>query len=111
VTNVGLETRCSDAPNARRQGNRRKSIRSISGPPALGTLVESIGKRLPIVATPYTNTAHEAHPAFKENIEKLRAWGVTVLYGPDVYPVSEPGTGGNLEGYPWGWLVEAVKEK
>ncbi len=49
---------------------------------ALGILVEAIGKRLPIVAIPFTNNAHAAHPAFAENIAKLRSWGVTVLFRP-----------------------------
>lgn len=56
----------------------------------LGILVEGIGKKLPIVALPFTNYAHAAHPAFGENIEKLRSWGVQVLYGPDVYPFTRP---------------------
>ena len=49
---------------------------------ALGILVEAIGKQLPIVALPSTNQAHAAHPAFTENIRKLRSWGVSVLFGP-----------------------------
>ena len=48
---------------------------------ALGILVEAIGKRLPIVALPSTSEAHAAHPAFTENIGKLRSWGVSVLFG------------------------------
>jgi 3-oxoacyl-[acyl-carrier protein] reductase len=48
---------------------------------ALGILVEAIGKRLPIVALPSTNHAHAAHPAFTENLGKLRSWGVSVLFG------------------------------
>ena len=51
---------------------------------ALGILVEAIGKRLPIVALPSTNQAHAAHPAFTENIGKLRSWGVSVLFGPGI---------------------------
>jgi phosphopantothenoylcysteine synthetase/decarboxylase len=50
---------------------------------ALGILVEAIGLRLPVVAYPYTNAAHGAHPAFRENIERLRSWGVTMLHEPD----------------------------
>lgn len=69
---------------------------------ALGILVEAIGKRLPIVALPFTNHAHAAHPMFAEHIEKLRSWGVTVLFGPDVYPLHEPGTGSrHLHLFPW----------
>jgi phosphopantothenoylcysteine synthetase/decarboxylase len=49
----------------------------------LGILVEAIGLRLPIVAVPFTNRAHAAHPAFRENLGRLRSWGVHVLFDPD----------------------------
>jgi phosphopantothenoylcysteine synthetase/decarboxylase len=69
---------------------------------ALGILVEGIGKRLPIVALPFTNYAQAAHPAFESNIEKLRSWRVNVLYGPDVFQLHEPGAGGNhVDAFPW----------
>jgi hypothetical protein len=75
----------------------------------LGILVEAIGKRLPIVAMPFTNHAHAAHPAFPENIAKLRSWGVTVLFGPEVYPLHDPGTGSSyLDLFPWAQAVEAI---
>jgi phosphopantothenoylcysteine synthetase/decarboxylase len=76
---------------------------------ALGLLVEAIGKRLPLVAMPFTNRAHAAHPAFAENVAKLRSWGVTVLFGADVYPLHEPGTGSRyLHLFPWHKAVEAT---
>jgi phosphopantothenoylcysteine synthetase/decarboxylase len=69
---------------------------------ALGILVEGIGKKLPIVAMPFTNYAQAAHPAFQESIDKLRSWGVHVLYGSDVYPLHAPGTGTqHLDLFPW----------
>jgi phosphopantothenoylcysteine synthetase/decarboxylase len=75
----------------------------------LGLLVEGIGKGLPIVALPFSNRAHVAHPAFGENVAKLRSWGVTMLCGPEVYEFHEPGTGSNyLHLYPWELAVEAV---
>lgn len=76
---------------------------------ALGILVEAIGKRLPMVALPFTNRAHAAHPAFPDNIAKLRSWGVTVLFGPDVYPLHEPGTGSRyLHLFPWAMTVQTI---
>ena len=60
---------------------------------ALGILVEAIGRKLPIVAVPFTNRAHAAHPAFTQNIALLRSWGVTVLFDPDAQPLHEPGPG------------------
>jgi phosphopantothenoylcysteine synthetase/decarboxylase len=76
---------------------------------ALGILVEAIGKQIPTAAMPFTNRAHAAHPAFTEAITRLRQWGVTVLFGPDVYPLHEPGTGScHLHLYPWEKTVAAV---
>ncbi|MGA2828732.1 MAG: flavoprotein [Streptosporangiaceae bacterium] len=76
---------------------------------ALGILVEAIGKKIPTVALPFTNYAHAAHPAFAENIEKLRSWGVRVLFGPDVYPLHAPGTGSqHLDRYPWHLTLDAL---
>ena len=77
---------------------------------ALGILVEGIGKKLPIVALPFTNYAHAAHPAFGENRRKLRSWGVRVLYGPDIYPLHAPGTGSRyLDIFPWHKTLEALQ--
>jgi phosphopantothenoylcysteine synthetase/decarboxylase len=77
----------------------------------LGILVEAIGKRLPAVALPFTNYAHAAHPAFEENIKKLRSWGVRVLFGPDVYPLHAPGTGSqHLDIFPWGLTLESITQ-
>ena len=76
---------------------------------ALGILVEAIGKKLPTVALPFTNRAHAAHPAFTDNIGKLRSWGVSVLFGPDVYPLHEPGTGSRyLHLFPWAMTIQAI---
>jgi hypothetical protein len=74
----------------------------ISDTLALGLLTEAIGKKLPLVALPFTNNAHAAHPAFARSIHELRSWGVHVLFGDDVYPLHEPGTGSqHLSEYPW----------
>lgn len=76
---------------------------------ALGLLVEAIGKGLPTVALPFTNRAHAAHPAFIDNIDRLRSWGIIVLFGTDVYPLHEPGTGSEyLHLYPWAMTLAAL---
>jgi phosphopantothenoylcysteine decarboxylase len=76
---------------------------------ALGLLVEGIGKKLPMAALPFTNRAHAAHPAFSENVAKLRSWGVTVLLGPEIYRLHEPGTGSRfLHLFPWDKALAAV---
>jgi phosphopantothenoylcysteine synthetase/decarboxylase len=77
---------------------------------ALGILVEAIGKQLPVIAMPFTNYAHAAHPAFVENIKRLRSWGVEVLYGPDVYPLHAPGSGSqHLDMFPWQLTLESLE--
>jgi Flavoprotein len=78
---------------------------------ALGILVEGIGKKPQIVALPFTNYAHAAHPAFPESIAKLRSWGVQVLFGRDVYPLHSPGTGGqHVAIFPWPLTLHALKQ-
>jgi phosphopantothenoylcysteine decarboxylase len=73
---------------------------------ALGIIVEAIGLKLPIVAVPHSNKAHTAHPAFIENVERLRSWSVTVLWG-DSYPSHEPGTGTG-SAFPWKPALDAI---
>jgi len=58
---------------------------------ALGLLVEAIGKRLPIVAVPWSNPEHAAHPAVAESLARLTSWGVRVPW--------QPGSDGP---FPWG---------
>jgi phosphopantothenoylcysteine synthetase/decarboxylase len=88
-----------------------KWANGISDTLALGLITEAIGKKLPLVALPFTNKAQAAHPAFESSIRDLRSYGVTVLYGPDVYELHEPGTGGqHLDRFPWGKALEAAEE-
>ena len=69
---------------------------------ALGLLVEEYGKGLPIVALPFTNREMAAHPAFQESVARLRTWGVTVLFGPDVMALPAAGaTDPGLDAIPW----------
>ena len=76
---------------------------------ALGILVEAFGKQLPVVVLPSTNRAHAAHPAFTENIRKLRSWGVTVLLGGDAPALPEPEAGGaDLDQFPWSLTLDAL---
>jgi phosphopantothenoylcysteine synthetase/decarboxylase len=76
---------------------------------ALGLIVEAIGVGIPIVMIPYTNSAMAAHPVFEESIARLRAWGVTVLYGDDVIKLHPPGSGEiRSELFPWHLAVDAL---
>jgi len=77
---------------------------------ALGMIVEGLGKGLPIVAVPFTNESMAAHPAFGESIEKLRRWGITVLWGPDVMPEFPPGDGDRyVDSFPWARILEEIR--
>jgi phosphopantothenoylcysteine synthetase/decarboxylase len=81
----------------------------ISDTLALGLLTEAIGKRLPVVALPFLNAAQAEHPAFHASIDRLRAAGVQLLYGPDVLELHEPGTGSQRVGlFPWRLTLEAL---
>jgi phosphopantothenoylcysteine synthetase/decarboxylase len=75
---------------------------------ALGIVVEGIGLGLPIVAVPSSNRAHTSHPAFVENIARLRSWGVTVVWETDGYPVHDPMTGSNTSPIPWQAALDAI---
>jgi phosphopantothenoylcysteine synthetase/decarboxylase len=82
----------------------------ISDTLALGLLTEAIGKRLPVVALPFINAAQAEHPAFQASIDRLRAAGVQLLYGPDVLELHEPGTGSQRVGlFPWRLTLEALR--
>jgi len=82
----------------------------ISDTLALGLLTEAIGKRLPVVALPFVNAAQAEHPAFQGSIDRLRAAGVRLLYGPNVLELHEPGTGSQRVGlFPWRLTLEALE--
>jgi phosphopantothenoylcysteine synthetase/decarboxylase len=78
---------------------------------ALGLVVEGYGKGLPIVVLPYTNAAMAAFPAFVDNIERLRGWGIRVLFGPEVVSLHAPGAGtaeDRLDAFPWQLALDAL---
>lgn len=81
----------------------------ISDTLALGLLTEAIGKGLPLVALPFLNSAQARHPAFARSVDELRACGVLVLFGPEVYELHEPGTGSRyLHLFPWRLALYSV---
>jgi hypothetical protein len=64
-----------------------------------------------MVALPFTNTAMAAHPAFLEALQRLRDWGVGVIFGDDVVPLSPPGFGdAGLEQIPWSLVLTRLDE-
>lgn len=78
----------------------------------LGLLIEGFGKGLPIVAVPWTNSAMAAFPAFVEALDRLRRWGVTVLWGEGVTPEFAPGEGERLAyAMPWEAALIEVRKR
>ncbi|MGW3539187.1 flavoprotein [Nocardia niigatensis] len=83
----------------------------ISDTLPLGLLVEGVGKRLPIVAVPYSNDAQLGFPPLQKAMRSLSGWGVTVLAGDDTQQAHEPGDGaGHRRQFPWGRAWAAVAE-
>ncbi|MQA27615.1 MAG: flavoprotein [Micromonosporaceae bacterium] len=84
----------------------------ISDTLPLGLLVEGLGKGLPIVAAPFTNSAQAAHPVFRENLDRLRQWGVSVLCGEDFYRLHPPGAGENhAQNFPWSLVWDELQRR
>ena len=78
----------------------------------LGLLVEAYGKGLPIVALPVTTAQMAAHPAFQDAVARLRGWGVTVLYGPDVVALpSADSEDLSVNAIPWRLALESLPNR
>jgi len=92
-----------------------KWARGSSDTLALGLLNEAIGLGLPVIAVPNPSTALAKHPAFIDSVARLRSWGVTVLFDPEIYPLPSPNLGpGAAELFPWealGAEVEALRAR
>ena len=83
----------------------------ISDTLALGVVCEAIGKGLPLVVLPFLNVDLAAHPAFEQSVQRLRSWGVTVLYGPGGFQPHPAGAGGQrAREFPWSLAVATVQE-
>lgn len=77
---------------------------------ALGILNEAIGLILPIVAVPVPNSALAKHPAFQESVERLRSWGVRLIFDPERYPLPTPNMGPPAAKlFPWDALIEQLE--
>lgn len=54
---------------------------------ATSIIGEAIGRELPILVVPCANHAHLGrHPAFLQSLERLRSWGIGVLFDLEKYP-------------------------
>ncbi|MFI1918133.1 flavoprotein [Nocardia sp. NPDC020380] len=74
----------------------------ISDTLPLGLVVEAVGKRLPVVAVPASNSAQISFPAIQNAMRNLSDWGVSVLVGDDVFKQPAPSSGGSDRRlFPW----------
>lgn len=75
---------------------------------ALTTVNEAIGAaQMPVVVFPRINAAHARHPAWSSHLATLRAAGVDLIYGDDVWPLHEPRSAPG-RGLPWPTIRERV---
>ncbi|MEU6544090.1 flavoprotein [Streptomyces sp. NPDC046859] len=78
---------------------------------ALTQVGEAIGTLgLPVVVFPRVNAAHARHPAWQGHVDALRAGGVHVVYGPDVWPLYEPREAPAERELPWAAVLDVVEE-
>ena len=58
---------------------------------ALTQVCEALGGRQPpVVIFPRINAAHAGQPAWEKHLDSLRAVGVRLVYGEDVWPLHSP---------------------
>lgn len=50
---------------------------------AVNVIVECLGLGVPIVIAPNVNPALGRHPRFRQNVDELRTWGISVLWEPE----------------------------
>jgi phosphopantothenoylcysteine synthetase/decarboxylase len=74
---------------------------------ALGLITEAIGKRIPVVALPFFNSAQAAHPAVSRNLADLRNAGVRILLADSGHQPREPGRP-DAERFGWNLALDAL---
>jgi hypothetical protein len=83
----------------------------ISDTYALGILAEAPGLGIPVVVLPFVNAALAANVCFRDSIDRLRAIGVAVLFGPGEWEPHAPGTGGSrVDSFPWDSALDKADE-
>lgn len=76
---------------------------------ALTTVGEAIGNpATPVVVFPRVNAAHARHPAWEGHLAALRAGGVHLIYGPDVWALHEPRQAPPDRQLPWDSVLATV---
>lgn len=80
----------------------------IADSQALTAINEGMGV-IPVIIFPRVNAAHARHPAWRGHLDALRAAGVHLIYGEDVWPLHEPRTQPG-RALPWGTILAAVDQ-
>jgi len=76
---------------------------------ALTTVCEAIGGQVvPVVVFPRVNAAHARQPAWRGHLDALRAAGVHLIYGDDVWPLAEPRQAPPGRPLPWTAILDAA---
>ncbi|SFN30247.1 Flavoprotein [Pseudonocardia ammonioxydans] len=76
---------------------------------ALTTVGEAIGNpATPVVVFPRVNAAHARHPAWERHLTTLRAGGVHLIYGPEVWALHEPRQAPPDRKIPWDTVLTRV---
>ena len=75
---------------------------------ALTVVTESL-TTVPVVLFPLINAAHAEHPAWPSHVAALRAAGVDLIEGPEVWALHPPRQMPPDQKLPWGAIVEAVQ--
>jgi hypothetical protein len=76
---------------------------------ALTLLCENVATK-PLVVFPRINAGHARHPAWAGHLAALRSAGVSLVYGPDVWPLFEPREAPPDRAVPWGEILRRVSE-
>ena len=53
---------------------------------AISLVCEYLGLGVPILMAPNMNPALARHPTYRDNIARLRVWGITILHDPSARP-------------------------
>lgn len=76
---------------------------------ALTLLCENVGTT-PMVVFPRINAAHARQPAWPQHLSALESVGVRLIYGDDVWPLTEPRTASPRREPPWAPIIATVEE-
>lgn len=86
-----------------------KMALGIADNQALTQVNEAIGTRgLPVVAFPRINAAHARQPAWAGHLEALRAAGVWLVEGDEVWPLYEPRQAPPGRELPWAEILDTA---